>query len=137
MVDFVRVFEDDELLSFCRVYLKKIAEADVRPGDMMLLRILCCGAGACTPATLATQMGVSKPMVTARLAVLMRAGYVVRVPSPVDGRSVYVLPTKKCIELMKNNRVGPLEKISKKMGQKKFERFLELVSVANSVLVGE
>ena len=49
---------------------------------------------------LAGMLNVSRPMVAAHLKALQHAGYITRVTSPDDGRSVYVLPTKKAREVI-------------------------------------
>jgi DNA-binding MarR family transcriptional regulator len=54
-------------------------------------------------------MGVSRPMVTAHMSVLCDAGYVVRMASPDDGRSVYMLPTKSGKKLYTDYRIYLLD----------------------------
>ena len=61
---------------------------------MRILGILCGVPGVHTTVSLADMLRVSRPMVASHLVALQRAGYVTRVASPEDGRSVYILPTK-------------------------------------------
>ena len=104
----------------------------LRFGDIVLLHILCGRPGGHTPATLAADLGVSKPMITVRLNNLIRDGYVVRLPSPTDGRSVYVMPTKKATDVIAQIEQAPvLQKIKGKLGAKNFDKFLELINLAN------
>ncbi len=126
---------DAELMRFCRAYMRCVESGGVRVGDLMLLDVLCRCAGPHTPVTLADRFGVSKPMIAARLAGLERDGFIVRVPSPEDKRSVYIMPTKKCVDVMgRVEQSMGAQRIAKKMGEKKFERFMSLVVLANRAL---
>lgn len=128
---------NDTILSFCRAYMRMQPSLPIRYSQMAVLKILCVSPGPHTPADVATAMGVSRPMVAAHLVALQDAGYITRISSPDDGRSVYILPTKSGAKLYAeyvaaNNRV--LDKLSQKMGVKKFESFVKLMSVANKII---
>lgn len=126
-----------EVLEFCRTYLRTCSSMAIRPSQLMLMNILCTKPGPHTPMMLADDMGVSRPMIAAQLAALVDAGYVSRISSPEDGRSVYVLPTKKgrlLIEKTNRNLAGVNAKLAAKMGDKKFQNFLKLIDWANEIL---
>ena len=128
---------NDTILSFCRAYMRMQPSLPIRHSQMAVLKILCVSPGPHTPADVAAAMGVSRPMVAAHLVALQDAGYITRMSSPEDGRSVYILPTKSGAKLYAeyvaaNNRV--LDMLSKKMGVKKFESFVKLMSVANKII---
>lgn len=126
---------DFDLFVFCHKCAHGIGKLPLRLGDIVLLNLLCRRAGVHTPATLATDLGVSKPMITARLNNLIRDGYVVRLPSPLDGRSVYIVPTKKSVDvIMKIEQLPLLKKIKEKMGVKNFDKFLEFINIANDAI---
>lgn len=91
----------------------------IRHSQMLVLEILC------------TMPGPHTPMMLADL------GYVSRVVSPDDGRSVIILPTKKgrklYLEYLATNQ-RLLSDLSQKMGIKKFESLIKLISLANKYL---
>ena len=95
--------ENMEMVRFCRGFLRGVSDLPIRPSEFAVLEILCAVPGAHTPASLAEKLGVSKPMLSAHLSSLIRRGVVLRVPSPEDGRSTYVVPTKMGKELFKKN----------------------------------
>ncbi len=120
------------LFLFCHNCARGMEKLPLRFGDIVLLHILCSRPGGHTPATLAADLGVSKPMITMRLNNLIQDGYVVRLPSPTDGRSVYVMPTKKATDVIAQIEQAPvLKKIKEKLGAKNFDKFLELINLAN------
>lgn len=126
---------DFDLFLFLHNCARSMENLPLRLGDVVLLNQLCRRAGGYTPVTLAAALGVSKPMITARLNNLVRDGYVVRMPSPTDGRSVYIVPTKKSVEvIMKIEQLPLLKKIKEKMGVKNFDKFLELINIANDAI---
>lgn len=131
----VKGFRD--VMNFCRNYMRGQPSLPIRQSQMSVLEILCNEPGPHTPVFIADKLGVSRPMVAAHLAALQDLGYVTRVASPDDGRSVYVLPTKsgKKIydEYVSANRKIMLD-LSHKMGAKKFETFMDLISMANNAL---
>lgn len=126
-----------ELQKFCRAYVRELPELPIRYGQFAVLEILCSGAGNFTPMQIANRLHVSRPMIAAHLVALQVGGFIVRVASPDDGRSVYILPTKRAQELVDKTKQD-LEKVhavlKQKMGQKKFETFVRLVCVANEAL---
>ena len=127
----------DVLHKFCREYMRVQPTVPIRFSQLSVLNILCSTPGPHTPMMLAKVLGVSRPMIASHLSALQVAGLVVRMTSPDDGRSMYILPTKKGKTLFeKTNR--DMEKINsnlaKKMGQKNFQTLLKLVSQAIDVL---
>ena len=124
-----------DLFLFCHKCVRSMEKLPLRLGDIVLLSLLCRRAGGHTPATLAMDLGVSKPMITARLNNLIQDGYVVRLPSPTDGRSVYVMPTKKSLDvIMKIEQLPLLKKMKERMGAKNFDRLLELINLASDAI---
>ncbi len=127
-----------EVLQFCRMYMQAKKDCNLRYSQLCVLNILCTKPGVYTPMMLAGMLNVSRPMVAAHLKALQHAGYITRVTSPDDGRSVYVLPTKKAREVIdRTNR--EFDKIhsllAEKMGEEGLNKFIDLINVANEVLV--
>lgn len=128
--------ENMEMVRFCRGFLRGVSDLPIRPSEFAVLEILCAVPGAHTPASLAEKLGVSKPMLSAHLSSLIRRGMVLRVPSPEDGRSTYVVPTKMGKELFKKYSVNSekMNVLKSALGQKNFDRFVQLVVRANQIL---
>lgn len=126
-----------ELDLFCRAYMRANSGMPIRHSQMLVLEILCTTPGPHTPMMLADCMRVSRPMVTAHLVALADLGYVSRVASPDDGRSVIILPTKKGRKLYSEYITASqrfLSDLSQKMGIKKFDAMIKLISLANKYL---
>ena len=129
--------ENIELIKFCRGFLRGVSELPIRPSEFAVLGIMCATPGPHTPAGLAEIMGVSKPMLSAHLSALMAGGFVLRIPSPEDGRSVYVMPSKSGAELFKKLNEKKSEKICalvSGLGQKNFDKLIQLIKRANRIL---
>ncbi len=125
------------LLLFCENILKNRAVVSIRPSEVRLLMLLGNAGGVCNPAAMAQILAVSKPMITACLANLIKLGLVVKVPSPEDGRSVFVVPTKKGLQLLneieqKNQKF--MDELAEKIGQKKFDSFVKTVAALNNLM---
>lgn len=126
-----------DIASFCRVYMRACPTMPIRHSQMLVLEILCTTPGPHTPMMLADCMRVSRPMVTAHLLALADLGYVSRVASPDDGRSVIILPTKRGRKLYSEYITASqrfLSDLSQKMGVKKFESLVKLILLANKYL---
>ena len=137
MTDFFAV--DAVLERFCRNYLRRFDGLPIRGSEFKVLGIVCCATGACVPVELAHQLGVSRPMITMCLATLERGGFVARVPSPADGRSVYIVPTKRGKDLVNKyneTRQKYLYAMIEKIGVEKFEELVKLLGQLNGVAIG-
>ena len=98
-------------MRFCRAIMRNAGDdMPIRTSQFAVLNIMCTVPGPHVPAALADALRVSKAMISAHIAALMAHGLVVRVPSPEDGRSVYVMPSKRGRELF--------NKISKQNNEK-------------------
>lgn len=128
--------ESMELIKFCRGGLRGVSDLPIRPSEFAVLNLLCVMSGPHTPATLAEKLGVSKPMLSALLASLIKRGFVLRMPSPEDGRSTYVIPSKAGAELVKNYSINSekMNALKAGMGQKNFDKFIQLIVLANEIL---
>lgn len=126
-----------EIMRFCKLYMHGGIDLPIRPSEMGVLNIICSSAGPHTPVSVAQRLGVSRPMIAAHLNVLVSHGLVLRIPSPEDGRSFYIMPTKcgkDLFERVSNFERERLNAIESKLGQKKFAEFIRLVAAVNQVL---
>lgn len=128
---------ENEIALFCRTYMCLRPRLSIRRSEMTVLGILCGVPGVHTPVSLANMLCVSRPMIASHLAALQSAGYVTRVASPEDGRSVYILPTKSGKKLYSEYHSASqrvLANLSRQMGAKKFDTFVKLITTANKIL---
>ena len=126
-----------EIMSFCRAYMRACPSVSIRPSQMQVLEILCTVPGPHTPMMLADCLRVSRPMVAAHLVALQDAGYISRVASTDDGRSVFILPTKKAQNLVNKHNRELSEfnaKIMDKVGRKKYDAFVAMIKNINAML---
>lgn len=129
---------NEEIMRFCRVFMRNMDDdLPIRGAQFAVLNAMCSIAGTHTPVELSRILGVSKAMISAHISALVDMGLVVRVPSPEDGRSVYVMPSKSGRELF--NRVArannkKLEILASKMGKVAFDNFVCLIGQANQIL---
>ena len=124
-------------MRFCRAFMRDMGDMPIRNSQYAVLNIMCTTPGPHVPVGLAETLGVSKAMVSTHLAALMKRGLVVRVPSPEDGRSVYVMPSKRGKDLF--NKIAQvnnekLNLIKTQLGAKKFDAFIKLVSQVNQII---
>lgn len=126
-----------EIVRFCRVFVRNVGNIPIRSSEFAVLDIICALPGPHTPVEMARKLGVSKAMISGHLSVLINKGYVVRVPSPEDRRSVYVMPTKRGKDLFNeisranNNKIND---IKSKIGDEKFSEFVQIIRQINQFL---
>lgn len=129
---------DAEIMRFCRAFMRNVGDdMPIRASQFAVLNIMCTAPGPHVPAALADALRVSKAMISAHIAALMAHGLVVRVPSPEDGRSVYVMPSKRGRDLFNKISKQNAEKMNalkSQMGVKKFETLVQLIMTANKII---
>ena len=129
---------DVEIMRFCRAFMRNVGDdMPIRASQFAVLNIMCTMPGPHVPAALADALRVSKAMISAHIAALMAHGLVVRVPSPEDGRSVYVMPSKRGRDLFNKISKQNAEKMNalkSQMGVKKFETLVQLIMTANKII---
>ena len=127
-----------EIMRFCRAIMRNAGDdMPIRTSQFAVLNIMCTVPGPHVPAALADALHVSKAMISAHIAALMVHGLVVRVPSPEDGRSVYVMPSKRGRELFNKISKQNNEKMNvlkSQMGAKKFDMLVQLIATANQII---
>lgn len=122
---------------FSRDYMATKKYLPIRPSEMGVLNILTQCEDDFTPMKLAEKLGVSKPMVTAHINVLLKKGYVRKEASHDDKRSFFVRPTEKAIALADEAEAKQTEyikAIEERLGEKDFAALTELLDKAQGVL---
>lgn len=115
---------------FSRNYMELKKELPIRPSEMAVLNIITQRDGKYTPLMIAELLGVSKPMITAHIQVLLQKGYIFKETSTDDKRSFYVLPTEKAIELTDSYKIKQadyLKAIEESLGEADFNELVRML----------
>lgn len=115
---------------FSRNYMQLKKDLPIRPSEMAVINIITQRDGKFTPLMIAELLGVSKPMITAHISVLLKKGYIHKEASQEDKRSFYILPTDKAVKLAEKfnkKQVGYLQKIEESIGEKDFDTLVSLL----------
>lgn len=126
-----------ELSKFSRNYMQLKKNLPIRPSEMGVLNIIVQMEGLHTSVVLAEMLGVSKPMITAHITALMKAGYVTKTPSPEDGRAAYILPTDKArglVAAVQKETDDQLQHMKNALGPNDFDTLVTLITRANHIL---
>lgn len=122
---------------FARNYMELKKELPIRPSEMAVLNIITQREGKFTPIMIAELLGVSKPMITAHIRVLLKKGYILKEVSENDKRSFYILPTDRAVSLADKFNVKQaeyLKTIETALGKAKFEQLVNLLGKAVQTL---
>lgn len=115
---------------FSRNYMELKKDLPIRPSEMAVLNIITQLDGKYTPLMIAELLGVSKPMITAHIRVLLKKGYIRKEASMDDKRSFYVLPTDKAVQLTDKfaiKQMDYLKKIESVLGETEFAKLICLL----------
>lgn len=115
---------------FARNYMELKKDLPIRPSEMAVLNIITQLDGKYTPLMIAELLGVSKPMITAHIRVLLKKGYICKEASMDDKRSFYVLPTDKAVQLTDKfavEQMDYLKKIESVLGETEFAKLICLL----------
>ena len=133
--------KDAEAISlFCRINMNAKRELPIRASEMGMLILIVKSGISQTPIKIAEFFKVSKPMVTAMAASLLKKGYLLKTPSEEDKRSFTLSPTAKAIELVEqtySEYYKTVEMLKVKMGEKEYDKLIELLVRANNILLEE
>lgn len=125
------------LSKFSRNYMDLKSGLPVRPSEMGVLNIITETPGPHTPLMLAEMLGVSKSMIAAHLAALIKKGYITKQASKDDKRSYYVIITEEGRALVSHAKCETKRQLSgmlERMGQERFEHLIALIEEANNYL---
>lgn len=131
------LFANAEFSKFSRNYMELKKGLPVRPSEMGVLNIIVQTSGPHTSVMLAELLGVSKPMITAHLSVLIEKGYITKQQSSEDKRVYYILPTERALDLVAaaNKETSSLfESFIQAMGQVEFDTLVRLIADANRIM---
>ena len=129
---------DVEIMRFCRAFMRSVGDdMPIRASQFAVLNIMCTVPGPHVPAALADALHVSKAMISAHISALISHELIVRVPSPEDGRSVYVMPSKRGRDLFNKivrQKAEKLNLLKVGMGVDNFDMLIQLIAKANKII---
>ena len=129
---------ETEIMRFCRAVMRSVCDdMPIRASQFAVLNIMCTVPGPHVPAALADALHVSKAMISSHIAALISQGLIVRVPSPEDGRSVYVMPSKRGRDLFNKivrQKAEKLNLLKAGMGVDNFDMLIRLIAKANKII---
>lgn len=129
---------ETEIMRFCRAVMRSVCDdMPIRASQFAVLNIMCTVPGPHVPAALADALHVSKAMISSHIAALISQGLIVRVPSPEDGRSVYVMPSKRGRDLFNKivrQKAEKLNLLKAGMGVDNFDMLIQLIVKANKII---
>lgn len=134
---FIKGAEAVSLFSRLNIHMKK--NLPVRSSEMGLLIYVCKNAEPVTSVMAADFFKVKKPMVAAMVAVLVKKGYLEKIPSADDRRSYILRPTETATALVEEayrEYFRVMELLSQRMGGD-FETMIGLLERANEILLEE
>lgn len=126
-----------EVALFCRMALQQKLAVPIRHSDMGVLLYLESTHEEVTPAAVSSFMGISRPCTTALLKRLERDGYIVRCPSPTDGRRCTLSLTGKGTEALAGIHKEyscVIQELKEQMGARRFSLFLEMIRESTEIL---
>ncbi len=121
---------------FSRDYIGLKKDLPIRPSEMGLLNIVSHKEENFTPLMLSEMIGVSKPMITAHIQILVEKGYIQKEASDEDKRSFFVRPTEKGRELAKEFETRQneyLKTIEANIGEEKFDELIRLLDETQKI----
>ncbi|MDF2591127.1 MAG: transcriptional regulator, MarR family [Clostridia bacterium] len=130
----------DAIAMFCRLQMNSKRDIPIRSSEMGALIFTQRYNAPITPLMLSHFFKIAKPSVTSMINSLVKKDYLIKIPSPTDGRSYTVSITQKGIELVEstyNEYFRTMERLKEKMGSKEFSAFIELIKKANNILSEE
>lgn len=122
---------------FSRDYMGLKRDLPIRPSEMGVLNIVSHREGDFMPLMLAEMIGVSKPMITAHIQVLLKKGYIRKETSGLDRRSFFVRPTeagKALADTFEARQIAYLKAIEAELGEADFDVLVRLLTKAQTIL---
>lgn len=130
----------EEIGMFCRMQMYTKRELPIRSSEMGLLIFVSKQEEDVTPMKISQFFRIAKPSVTAMINELIKREYLVKVPSPTDGRSYSVGMTEKGKNLVISAGAEYFKEIAlleEKMGNEEFKILIQLIKKANNLLSEE
>ncbi len=127
----------DAIGMFCRLHMNTKRDLPIRPSEMGVLIYTQKQSDSVTPLMISQFFNIAKPSVTAMVKALVNKGYLMHSPSETDKRSYTISLTDKGITLVETTFIEyfkTVELLKEKMGESKFNQFIELIETANKIL---
>lgn len=127
----------DAIGMFCRLHMNTKRDLPIRPSEMGVLIYTQKQSDSVTPLMISQFFNIAKPSVTAMVKALVNKGYLMQSPSETDKRSYTISLTDKGSTLVETTFIEyfkTVELLKEKMGESKFNQFIELIETANIIL---
>lgn len=138
MQEYIKASEAVSL--FCRISMNAKRDLPIRASEMGMLIFIVKTQEPQTPIQIAAFFKVTKPMVTTMINSLMKKGYLTKQSSDIDKRSFTLIPTDKAKRLVDETYTEYFKSMAllkSNMGQEKFDKLIELLEQANTILAEE
>lgn len=125
---------------FCRLYINTKKELPVRSSHMGLLILTVKSETPVTPMDAARYFQVKKSRITAMAASLEQEGYLIKQPSPTDGRSYLLVPTGKTVQMVEETYAEyfrVMKILYRGLGKNDYQDLIRLLAQANEILAKE
>lgn len=127
----------DAIGMFCRLHMNTKRDLPIRPSEMGVLIYTQKQSDSVTPLMISQFFNIAKPSVSAMVKALTKNGYLTQSPSEMDKRSYTINITEKGKKLVETTFIEyfkSVELLKEKMGEAKFDQFIELIQTANRIL---
>jgi DNA-binding MarR family transcriptional regulator len=134
------IISADAIAMFCRLQMNLRRDIPIRPSEMGVLIFTQKQSDPVTPLMISNFFRIAKPSVTAMVNSLIKKDYLLKTLSLTDRRSYTVETTCKGKELVESTYTAyfrSIELLKKKMEDKEFNVFIQLVQKANNILSEE
>jgi len=130
----------EEIGMFCRMQLYSKKELPIRSSEMGLLIFISKQQEEVTPLKISQFFKIAKPSVTSMVNELLKREYLVKQPSPSDGRSYSLVLTekgKKLVIAARDEYFKDIALLEEKMGVMEFTQLIDSLKKANRLLSEE
>ncbi|MBU3188227.1 MarR family winged helix-turn-helix transcriptional regulator [Clostridium bowmanii] len=127
----------DAVGMFCRFQMNTKRDIPIRPSEMGVLIFTQKQSVPVTPLMISQFFKIAKPSVTSMINALVKHYYLTKKPSVIDKRSYTLEITEKGNSLVESTFVEYfkfIELLKEKMGENRFNQFIELIQIANGIL---
>ncbi len=129
----------DSIGMFCRLHMKMKNELPIRSSEMGVLIFISKSKKEVTPLAISEFFRITKPSVTTMTSSLIKQRYLLKVPSSKDKRSYHLELTEKAHALIaqtSRDYFKIIDTLENEMGENDFQKLIELINKANSILKG-
>ena len=122
---------------FCRLQMNTKMDIPIRPSQMGVLIFIQREETSVTPLMISDFFKMSKPSVSSILTALAKQDYIMKEPSPIDGRSYTVKTTlsgEKLVKTTFKEYLKSVEYLHRRMGKSEFNQLISLIDTANGIL---